>query len=74
MPKNKSAFEEWFRKKFGPPPKVGIIEATKKVDSLRMELFEAKISLRDAEKYLDRRTAALCAWKIKDKDKKPSKE
>lgn len=62
-------FEEWADKQFGKEPHRELSKLWEKVNLLRYELRRIEQKIKDKERWIDNRKAALYAWNIKDKEK-----
>jgi len=64
-------FEDWFEKQFGkaPQPKNSLSDLWDETDRLRKLLNLAEAQVRERERWIDQRKAALYAWNMKEKDK-----
>jgi len=63
-------FDEWFIVKFkGEPTGKSLTDLYDEEASLSSKLAMVRTVIRNREKWLDRRNAALHAWNTKDKDK-----
>ena len=65
-------FDEWFNEQFKgePTPGKALTDMYDEEASFSSKLAMVRMMIRQRERWLDIRNAALYAWNIKDKDKK----
>lgn len=62
-------FDKWFEAQFGKEPHRELSKLWEKTNLLRYELRRIEQKIKDKERWIDNRKAALYAWNIKDKEK-----